>query len=100
MQGVGFARSTNEAGNDGGGKGRTCNVLRTKHQPHRRWRPDGISGNYEGLLKFYRYIKITLYKALTRRSQRAYLTWKRYRSLLEKHPMAEPRIYVNIWQAV
>jgi len=24
MQGVGFARSTNEAGNDGGGKGRTC----------------------------------------------------------------------------
>jgi len=37
----------------------------------------GIAGNYEGLLKFYRYIVITLYKTLTRRSQRAYLTWKR-----------------------
>lgn len=60
----------------------------------------GISGNYEGLLKFYRYIRIALYKTLTRRSQRAYLTWRRYRMLLEKHPIAKPRIYVNIWQAV
>ncbi|MBT0160952.1 group II intron reverse transcriptase/maturase, partial [Candidatus Bathyarchaeota archaeon A05DMB-2] len=39
----------------------------------------GISGNYEGLLKFYRYIRIALYKTLTRRSQRAYLTWRRFR---------------------
>jgi RNA-directed DNA polymerase len=60
----------------------------------------GISGNYEGLLKFYHYIRITLYKTLTRRSQRAYLTWKRYMMLLEKHPIAKPKIYVNIWQAV
>ncbi len=60
----------------------------------------GISGNYEGLLKFYRYIRIALYKILTRRSQRAYLTWRRYRMLLEKHPIAKPRIYVNIWEAV
>ncbi|KKM10245.1 hypothetical protein SY88_14335 [Clostridiales bacterium PH28_bin88] len=60
----------------------------------------GISGNYEGLLKFYRYIMIELYKPLTRRSQRAYLTWRRYRMLLAKHPIAEPRIHVNIWQAV
>jgi hypothetical protein len=60
----------------------------------------GISGNYEGLLKFYRYIRTALYKTLTRRSQRTYLTWRRYRMLLEKHPIAKPRIYVNIWQAV
>jgi len=59
----------------------------------------GISGNYEGLLKFHHYIRIALYKTLTRRSQRAYLTWRRYRMLLEKHPIAKPRIYVNIWQA-
>ena len=50
----------------------------------------GISGNYEGLLKFYRYIRIALYKTLTRRSQRAYLTWRRYRMLFEKHPIAKP----------
>lgn len=60
----------------------------------------GISGNYEGLLKFYRHIKTALYKTLTRRSQRAYLTWGRYRMLLEKHPIVEPKIFVNIWKTV
>ena len=57
----------------------------------------GISGNYESLLKFYRFIITAFYKALTRRSQRAYLTAKRYYSLLEKHPIVKPKLYVNIW---
>jgi group II intron reverse transcriptase/maturase len=60
----------------------------------------GISGNYEGLLKFYKFVVDAFYKTLTRRSQRAYLTPKRYRSLLAKHPIAKPKLYVNIWQAV
>ena len=60
----------------------------------------GISGNYKGLLNFYRYIKMALYKTLTRRSQRAYLTWIRYNSLLENHPIAAPKIYVNIWNTM
>ena len=76
----------------------TIELLNKKLVGHYRYY--GISGNYEGLLKFYRYIRIALYKTLTRRSQRAYLTWRRYRMLLEKHPIAKPRIYVNIWQAV
>lgn len=76
----------------------TIKLLNKKLVGHYRYY--GISGNYEGLLKFYRYIMITLYKTLTRRSQRAYLTWKRYRMLLQKHPIAEPKIYVDIWQAV
>ena len=57
----------------------------------------GISGNYQGLLNFYRFVVSALYKALTRRSQRAYLSWKRYQSLLRKHPIAEPKIYVSVW---
>ena len=57
----------------------------------------GISGNYQGLLNFYRFTVNALYKALTRRSQRAYLSMQRYRSLLEKHPIAKPKIYVNVW---
>ena len=60
----------------------------------------GISGNYEGLMKFYRFIVSALYQRLTRRSQRAYLSWKRYKMLLENHPIIEPRIYANIWQAL
>lgn len=76
----------------------TIELLNKKLMGHYRYY--GISGNYKGLLKFYRYIKIALYKTLTRRSQRTYLTWRRYRMLIEKHPIAEPEIYVNIWQAV
>jgi group II intron reverse transcriptase/maturase len=60
----------------------------------------GISGNSKGLNTFYQYIIYTLYKALTRRSQRTYLTWARFYSLLKKHPIATPKIYVDIWQTV
>lgn len=60
----------------------------------------GVSGNYVGLLKFYRFMVDALYERLIRRSQRAYLSWKRYKSLLEKHPIMEPKIYVDIWQAL
>jgi len=60
----------------------------------------GISGNSESLKKFYFYIVGEFYKQLIRRSQRTYLTWDRYWSLLKKHPIATPKIYVNIWQAV
>ncbi len=74
----------------------TIQMLNRKLAGHYRYY--GISGNYEGLLKFYRYIT-AFYKVLTRRSQRAYLTWRRYNMLLEKHPIAEPRIYANIWKA-
>ncbi len=57
----------------------------------------GISGNYQSLLNFYRFIVSAFYKALTRRSQRAYLSWRRYQSLLRKHPIVQPKLYVNIW---
>lgn len=57
----------------------------------------GISGNYQSLLNFYRFIVSAFYKALTRRSQRAYLSWRRYQSLLRKHPIAQPKLYVDIW---
>ena len=57
----------------------------------------GISGNYQGILNFYRYVKAALYKVLTRRSQRAYLSWYRYRLMLKKHPIALPKLYADIW---
>lgn len=57
----------------------------------------GISGNYQSLLNFYRFIVSAFYKALTRRSQRAYLSWKRYQSLLRKHPIEQPKLYADIW---
>lgn len=57
----------------------------------------GISGNYQGVLNFYRFTVTALYKVLTRRSQRAYLSWRRFRKLIDKHPIAKPKIYANIW---
>jgi len=57
----------------------------------------GISGNYDGLLKFYRYIIIQFYKTLIRRSQKKWLTFKRYLKLLEKFPIKKPKLYVDIW---
>jgi len=60
----------------------------------------GISGNCEGLMKFYHYVVGQFYRTLKWRSQRAYLTWSRYWSLLKMHPIAMPKIYVNIWHTV
>ena len=74
----------------------TIELLNKKLIGHYRYY--GISGNYQGLLNFYRFIRAAFYKALTRRSQRAYLSWKRYKSLLRKHPIEMPKIYVSVWQ--
>jgi group II intron reverse transcriptase/maturase len=57
----------------------------------------GVSGNSRSLSNFRDYIVYTLYKMLIRRSQRTYLTKERYFSLLRKHPIVLPKIYVNIW---
>ena len=76
----------------------TITLLNRKLIGHYRYY--GISGNSESLKKFYQFIIYTFYKTLTRRSQRAYMTWDRFYSLLKKHPIVLPRIYVNIWQAV
>ena len=74
----------------------TIELLNRKLIGHYRYY--GISGNSEGLKKFYRYIVDTFHRMLKWRSQRAYLTWDRYWSLLRKHPIARPKIYVNIWK--
>lgn len=71
-------------GNMHGKPSDTIDLLNKKLIGHYRYY--GISGNYEGLLKFYRYIRIAFYKTLTRRSQRAYLTWRRYRMIPLKPP--------------
>lgn len=57
----------------------------------------GISGNFKGLMKFYKFIVLALYKMLIRRSQRSYLNFERYYKLISKHPILKPKLYVNIW---
>lgn len=57
----------------------------------------GISGNYDSLLKFYRFIVTQLYKTLRRRGQRNWLNYERYYKLLIHFPIKKPKLYVNIW---
>jgi len=57
----------------------------------------GVSGNYKGLVKFYKYVVDTFYKTLRRRSQRTWLNKRRYQMLLDNFPILKPKIYVNIW---
>jgi len=76
----------------------TIKLLNSKRIGHYRYY--GISGNSEGICAFHQFVKTALHKALNRRSQRSSMTWERYQHLLEKHPLATPKIYVNIWQTV
>ena len=71
---------------------KTLNIKLTGH-----YRYYGISGNIESLRGFYEYIKSALFKALKRRSQKSILTWERYARILERWPIAIPKVYVNIW---
>jgi hypothetical protein len=36
-------------------------------------------------------------KWLGRRSQRGYISWVRFHQLLERYPLPEPKIVVQIW---
>lgn len=57
----------------------------------------GVNGNKRGIVKFYKYAVETLYQTITKRGQRAYLSWRRYMTLLKKHPLVLPQIYASVW---
>lgn len=57
----------------------------------------GVSGNFQGITKFYRYVVRALYKMLSRRSQRRYLNWERYFKKLKRKPILKPKLYTSVW---
>ena len=52
----------------------------------------GITGNSDGLQRFFREAIDTWRKWLNRRSQRAPMPWERMHKLLERYPLPRPRI--------
>ena len=52
----------------------------------------GRFSNYQGLLKFYRVVKKTWRKWLSRRMRGATLTWDTYNNLLKRYRLLLPRI--------
>lgn len=52
----------------------------------------GVTSNYDALARFRYEVILTWRKWLSRRSQRAYLCWKKMTRLLEHYPLPLPRI--------
>lgn len=56
----------------------------------------GITDNYPMVRKFYRLARKTLKKTLSRRSQRGFVTWEKFNTIIKRFPIAEPKIKIDI----
>jgi group II intron reverse transcriptase/maturase len=52
----------------------------------------GITSNYPALARFAFAIKCSWRKWLSRRSQKAYLSWEKFERLLRRYPLPKPRV--------
>lgn len=57
----------------------------------------GVNGNRRSLQGFVYAVRRVWHKWLCRRSQRAPMPWKRFEALLDRYPLPQPRICVEIW---
>jgi group II intron reverse transcriptase/maturase len=58
----------------------------------------GITGNHEALARFWWEVRRTWYKWLSRRSQRARLSWEQYQRLLARYPLPPPRVVHSVYR--
>lgn len=52
----------------------------------------GVTSNYDALKRLWRVVVLTWRKWLSRRSQKAYMSWEKMTRLLERYPLPTPRI--------
>ncbi|WP_166667647.1 group II intron reverse transcriptase/maturase [Breznakia blatticola] len=57
----------------------------------------GISGNYKGISKFYKYYKYEYYRILRRRGQKNPIKYKDYLRIWDYFIKEKPSLKVNIW---
>jgi group II intron reverse transcriptase/maturase len=57
----------------------------------------GITGNMLALQRFHEGVQVLWRKWLHRRSQRARMTWHRFQLLLERYPLARPRVVHSVY---
>lgn len=57
----------------------------------------GVNDNDKALSALAYWAARAWYKWLNRRSQRARLTWERFKDLLSDFPLPSPKVYVNLW---
>lgn len=58
----------------------------------------GVNGNLKSLSRLEAQVRRVWFKWLNRRSQRARLTWERFKDLLRDFPLPTPRVVVRIWR--
>jgi len=63
-----------------------CRVLRGHYQYY------GLTSNFRALNSFYQEVRRLWYRSLRRRNRTGRLSWKRFIALLERLPLATPRI--------
>jgi len=56
----------------------------------------GVTGNYAALLGFYKGVQRSWKKWLSRRSQKAYISWVKFRRLLERYPLPQPVVVHSV----
>ena len=57
----------------------------------------GITDNSDSLRNFRRQMRKSLFKWLNRRSQKKSYTWEQFNEMMKAHPLAKPKIYVNVY---
>ena len=59
----------------------------------------GISENYDGIARFYKFTIKVLRKWLNRRSQKRKMSWDRFAKYLEHYPLPKPRIMHSFYES-
>ncbi len=57
----------------------------------------GVTDNTRGIRRFARAVHELLFKWLNRRGKRGSMSWEKFKKLLEKFPLPQPRIMVNLF---
>lgn len=60
----------------------------------------GITDNSKAINEMRRYVQMTLFKVLRRRSDRNRLTWNRYSKICEHFPIKEAKVTTNIYHVI
>lgn len=60
----------------------------------------GVTDNYRGIARYFELVKRLVVKWLRRRSQRRCLTWEKFNLMLQRHPLPQPRIMVDLIRSV
>jgi group II intron reverse transcriptase/maturase len=58
----------------------------------------GVNGNLRALALLVREAETAWHKWLSRRSQRAYMSWRRFKDLLRDFPLPAPKVRVQLWR--